>query len=316
MPLTHFAGARRRLLIVRPLTLTVMLALAGCTSSQWAGSQASGADPAKLSPEQTEATLLKVADETRAGGDFGTAVGLYKRAHEMAERDPVPLVKLGETLAQMQAYNEAADAYRQALALKDDPEIHRGFGNLLLAMSKPQLALAQLQAAAAKSPSDARVYNGLGVAYDLTGRHDLAQEAYHKGLALAPEQLSLRNNLGLSQALGGDYPAAIATLGEVVTQAGATARNRQNLALVYGLSGDNQHAASVARSDLDEQAVRSNLAYYTLLRSMDDLGRTAAILGADIRATKFNEPAAIVKDSIVGEATGLGCTETAGKSSC
>ncbi|HUN46309.1 MAG TPA: SPOR domain-containing protein, partial [Stellaceae bacterium] len=43
-------------------------------------------------------------------------------------------------------------------------------------------------------------------------------------------------------------------------------------------------------------------AYYTLLRSMDDLGRTAAILGADIRATKFNEPAAIIKDSIIGEA--------------
>ncbi|HUN46766.1 MAG TPA: tetratricopeptide repeat protein, partial [Stellaceae bacterium] len=302
---TQNSGARRavrRHLFLRPLTLTVMLALAGCTSSQWSGSQASGADPAKLSPEQSEAMLIKVADQTRAGGDFGTAVGLYKRAHEMAERDPVPLARLGETLAQMQAYNDAVEAYRAALSLKDDPDLHRSLGNVLLAMGKPQLGLAQLQVAAEKNPSDARVYNGLGVAYDLAGRHDQAQEAYRKGLGLAPEQLSLRNNLGLSQALAGDFAGGIATLSEVVTQPGATARNRQNLALVYGLAGDNQHAASVARSDLDEQAVRSNLAYYTLLRSMDDLGRTAAILGADIRATKFNEPAAIIKDSIIGEA--------------
>src|SRR5258707_4040887 len=293
----------RILRITRPLLLTVLLGLSGCTSSLWAGSQASGADPSKLSPEQNEATLLKVADQTRAGGDLGTAVTLYKRAHEMAKGDPVPLAKLGETLAQMQAYNDAAQAYRDALAIsKDDPDLHRGLGNVLLAMSKPQLAQAQLEAAAEKAPGDARIFNGLGVAYDLTGRHDLAQGAYRKGLGLAPDQLSLRNNLGLSLALGGDYVGGIATLSEVVTQPGATARNRQNLALVYGLAGDNVHAASVARHDLDEQAVRSNLAYYTLLRSMDDVGRTAAILGADVRAAKLNEPAALVNDSAVADA--------------
>src|SRR5579862_9189613 len=97
--------------ILRPLTLTVMLALAGCTSSQWAGSQASGADPSKLTPEQNEAALIKVADQTRAGGDLGTAVTLYKRAHEMADHDPVPLAKLAETLVQMQAYNDAVEVY-------------------------------------------------------------------------------------------------------------------------------------------------------------------------------------------------------------
>ncbi len=306
MSQTQISGARRpvrHFRILRPLTLTVMLALAGCTSSQWAGSQASGADPSKLTPEQNEAALIKVADQTRAGGDLGTAVTIYKRAHEMANRDPVPLAKLAETLVQMQAYNDAVEVYRAALALKDDDaDLHRGLGNVLLALGKPQLAQAQLEAAAAKSPSDARVYNGLGVAYDLTGRHDLAQQAYRKGLGLAPEQLSLRNNLGLSQALGGDYAGGIATLSEVVTQPGASARNRQNLALVYGLSGDNVHAASVARRDLDEQAVRSNLAYYALLRSLDDVGRTAAILGADVRAAKLNEPAATVKDPAIADA--------------
>src|SRR5262249_37088501 len=133
--------------------------------------------------------------------------------------------------------------------------------------------------------------------------HDLAQQDYRKGLALAPDQMSLRNNLGLSQALSGDYNGAIATLSDVAGRPGASARNRQNLALVYGLAGDNDHASAVARTDLDDAAVRSNLAYYTLLRSLDDVGRTAAILGADVRAARTNTlPTATVKNDSIASA--------------
>ncbi|HTZ77377.1 MAG TPA: hypothetical protein VMC10_05705, partial [Stellaceae bacterium] len=80
-------------------------------------------------------------------------------------------------------------------------------------------------------------------------------------------------------------------------------------------SGDNQHAASVARADLDEQAVRSNLAYYTLLRSMDDHGRTAAILGVDVRPAKLNEPVATVKDNIIADAP-ASCAAKSDKQPC
>ena len=276
--------------IVRPLMLTVFLALSACsylTGKDTLGTRASGATPGNSAPEQNEATMLKVADDTRAGGDLGNAVGLYRRAHEMDPRDPVPLARAGDTLAQMQAYTEAADAYQSALSIvPDDPDIHRGFANVMLALGKPQLALAHLEIAVSKNSGDARIYNALGVAHDLAGRHDLAQENYRKGLAIAPDQASLRNNLGLSQALSGDFKGGIATLSELVSRPNATARSRQNLALVYGLAGDDVHAALVARSDLDEAAVKNNLAYFTLLRSLDDVGRTAAILGADVRAAR------------------------------
>jgi Flp pilus assembly protein TadD/septal ring-binding cell division protein DamX len=276
--------------IARPLMLTVFLALSACsvlTGKDTPGTRASGATAGNLAPEQNEETILKVADDTRAGGDLGNAVGLYRRAHEMDPHDPVPLARAGETLAQMQAYTEAADAYQAALSIDpDNPDLHRGFANVLLALGKPQLALAHLEIAVSKNAGDARIYNALGVAHDLAGRHDLAQEDYRKGIALAPDQVNLRNNLGLSQALSGDFNGGIATLSDVVARPGATARNRQNLALVYGLAGDDTHAALVARSDLDEAAVRNNLAYFTLLRSLDDVGRTAAILGADVRAAR------------------------------
>ncbi|HKX07505.1 MAG TPA: tetratricopeptide repeat protein [Stellaceae bacterium] len=296
--------------IVRPLMLTVFLALSACsylTGKDTLGTRASGATAGNLAPEQNEATMLKVADETRAGGDLSNAIGLYRRAHEMDPRDPVPLARAGDTLAQMQAYTEAADAYQAALSVApDDPDIHRGFANVLLALGKPQLALAHLEIAVSKNSGDARIYNALGVAHDLAGRHDLAQEDYRKGLAIAPDQVSLRNNLGLSQALSGDFKGGIATLSELVSRPGATARNRQNLALVYGLAGDDAHAALVARSDLDEAAVKNNLAYFTLLRSLDDVGRTAAILGADVRAARAEALPAGTKDpSLAGMPRGV-----------
>ena len=306
--MTQAPGERRpaRHVIVRPLMLTVFLALSACsvfTGKDTLGTRASGATAGNLAPEQSEETMLKVADETRAGGDLANAVGLYRRAHELAPRDPVPLARAGDTLAQMQAYTEAADAYQAALSIdSNDPDLHRGFANVLLALGKPQLALAHLEIAVSKNSSDARIYNALGVAHDLAGRHDLAQEDYRKGLALAPDQLSLRNNLGLSQALSGDFTGGIATLSDLVSRPGATARNRQNLALIYGLAGDDVHAALVARTDLDETAVRNNLAYFTLLRSLDDIGRTAAILGADVRAARAAaQPAGTVKDPGVAE---------------
>jgi Flp pilus assembly protein TadD/cell division protein FtsN len=291
--------------------LTVFLSLTACSSVITAfsgpdtnGTRASGATPANLAPEQSAETLVKVADQTRAGGDLGNAVALYRRAHELAPSDPVPLARTGETLAQMQSYTEAAEAYQAALSITPgDPELHRGFANVLLALGKPQLALAHLEIATSKNTGDPRIFNALGVAHDLAGRHDLAQQDYRRGLSLAPDQVSLRNNLGLSQALSGDFNGAIATLSDLVSRPGATARNRQNLALVYGLAGDNTHAALVARSDLDEAAVRNNLAYFTLLRSLDDVGRTAAILGADVRAARAAaQPAGTVTDPAVAAA--------------
>jgi len=72
----------------------------------------------------------------------------------------------------------------------------------------------------------------------------------------------------------------VLTLSAAAGSPNATARTRQNLALAYGLSGDNEKAAAVGRTDLDEASVKSNLAYYTMLRGLSDHARAAAIIGA------------------------------------
>jgi Flp pilus assembly protein TadD len=237
----------------------------------------------------------RIADATRAGGDSTSAIGLYRRAHELAPKDPAPLARLGASFAEIQSYTEAVEAYRQAQALApQDPEVQRGLAAVLLALGKPQLALSQLIEALARQKNNPRLYSLVGVAYDQLGRHDLAQETYTAGLREAPNR-PLRNNLGLSQALSGDFAAATATLSEAVTGPTSSPRARQNLALVYRLAGDTEKAAVVARSDLDEASVKNNLAYYALLCGMDDRARAAAIIGrrmpVDAKMAELDTPA-------------------------
>ncbi len=282
----HLAPRRRGgILAGAPVAFVLGLLLAACQ----------GAGPPDVHAlDQNSDTVMRVADETAAAGDPGTAAGLYRRAAALSPDDPRPLAKLGAVLLQLRAYTEAAATYRAALKMTPnpiEPELHRGLAVVLLALDQPQGALAELDAAVAKSPQDPRLYNTLGVAHDLTGRHDLAQQDYRNGLRLAPDDAGLRNNYALSLALSRDYPTAVATLRELAERTDASPRHRLNLALIYGLAGDDKKAAELARTTLDEVAVANNLAYYALLRSMDDKARADAIMGRHSRGPALTEAA-------------------------
>ncbi len=280
----------------RRLAPALALLLLACSNgTQGVDSLNTGAD--RLSGDKSEGAVLRIADATRANGDPVNAINLYRRAHELAKDDPVPLARLGATLADQHAYNEAVEAYHQALKLApNDPDIQRGMAGSLLAVNQPQLALTHLNAAL-DHRKDPRTYSLIGVANDLLGRYDVAQRSYADGLLLAPDNLALRNNLGLSQALSGNFAQATATLTEAASSVNATPRTRQNLALAYGLAGDTEKAAAVARRDLDEQTVKNNLAYYAMLRGLDDRARAAAIIGAHAPTRGTDGEAAALSDA-------------------
>ncbi|MFN4284005.1 MAG: tetratricopeptide repeat protein, partial [Alphaproteobacteria bacterium] len=223
--------------------------------------------------------LLRSARGARDAGDLPNAVMLYKNAYDLAPGRGDIAGELAQTLGALGAHNDAADIYRAALA--SDPknaDALRGLGNTLIALNQPRLALENFQAALALKP-DARLYNGMGVAHDMSGDSATAQASYRSGLALAPNDPSLRNNLALSSALAGDYDQAIGLLAKLVDEPRAGARPRQNLALVYGLAGRNAEAAKLIRIDFDERTVQNNLAYYETLRGMAQGRRAAAIFG-------------------------------------
>lgn len=221
----------------------------------------SQADLAQIRP------IMRVASATRERGDLATAAGLYKRAHELTPERIEPLIHLGYTLNQAGASAEAAESFRRALRIEgENAEALRGLGLALMQRDQVDLAIEKFEAALDAS-EDVRVYNALGVAYDMNGDHGAAQTHYYAGLDLDPGSLSLRTNLGLSLALSGNFQDSIALLNEVSRDPMATPEHRQILALAYGLAGDTQAAARTARIDLDETSVKQYLRYYEQLRT-------------------------------------------------
>jgi Flp pilus assembly protein TadD len=299
MTMTQLCTSRRMLRrAALASTALCALLLVGCTDSPGeivdvAGRQATAGVPTGFS----EAALLNVAAQMRAAGDLGSAISFYRRAHEVSPSDPKALVELGDTLNQAGAYNEAADAYRKALDLyPNHPEAQRGLGVTLVALNQPAQAVSLLQQSLKATP-DARAYGGVGVAEDLLGNFKAAEDAFRQGLKLAPGDLSLRNNLGLSQAIAGQYDAAVETLRGVATDPAAGARHRLNLALALGLAGRTEEAARVARIDLDERAVRSNLVYYAELRALSPSARAQAVFRPNTPLNIAADPPAAGCDS-------------------
>jgi Flp pilus assembly protein TadD len=235
--------------------------------------------PGHPPPQRTAAAFMRAGDSAMADGAVGSAIAFYRRASDLAPKDPAPVTRLGEALAKAGATAAAFDAYGDAhLRNPHSAAIDLALGRLALSLGRPQEAIRQFEAAQ-REHEDATAWNGLGVAQDALGDHAAAQADYRKGLALKPGDRSLRNNLGLSQALAGQFPAAIATLSDLVAEPGAVAGEHLNLALVYGLAGDDEKAAQAARGVLGEADNAANRKSYALLRAMDDHDRTRAIMG-------------------------------------
>ncbi len=260
----------------RLLAVGLLLPLGACASDGWLASLVGGSgDEAAVTAD----SLMRVGETTSAQGEYATAAGIYGRAHELSPAEVGPLLALGDTLRKLNAPAAASDAYRQVLTLEPrNVAALRGLAACLIEIDQPEYAIAQLELALDIS-KDHRIYNSLGVAYDMLGDHAAAQVYYREGLEFAPNNLQIANNYGLSLALNGDYGAAIAMLERATEDPAATPRVRQNLALAYGLAGQRDEAERIAARDLDGAAVAHNLSYYDLLRQADDSSMTAHAIG-------------------------------------
>jgi Flp pilus assembly protein TadD len=269
------------------LSLIAGVALAGCAASPV------NLDPLSVNgrdgggPVPTYPMLMRIAAAAQSGGDLPNAVGVYRRAAEMAPQDPAPLIAAGDALLQMGSVNEAIVSYNAALVRPGDTQgAQIGLAKAFLKTGKPQLALSPLSKATEASPDDPKLLLLLGVTRDLAGQHWEAQAYYRDGLARAPGDPALTVNLALSLALSASYPNAIAVLQPLAMSAAASAQERQTLALIYGLNGNTAEAARLGRIDLDDVSVQHNLAYYQSLRELSPEARSQAILsGSPARAS-------------------------------
>ena len=261
------------------LSLIAGVALSGCAQSPV------NLDPSSVNgrdgggPVPTYPMLMRIGAAAQSGGDLPNAVGVFRRAAEMAPQDPAPLISAGDVLLQMGATNEAIVSYNAALVRPGDTQgAQVGLARAFLKTGKPQLALAPLSKAMEQSPDHPRLLLLLGVTKDLAGSHWEAQAYYRDGLVRAPGDPALTVNLALSLTLSGNYPNAISVLQPLAMSPAASAQERQTLALIYGLNGNTAEAARLGRIDLDDVSVEHNLAYYHSLRELSPEARSQAIL--------------------------------------
>ena len=280
------------------LAIGIAMSLSACVPNSVRTPSTTGIEEPLVAAEQESGrygTLLRLASSTRAAGDPAAAVSMYQQAINLERKRPEAYALLGGALIELGAADQALEVFEQSLQRDGNGLMARlGYARALVDLKRPEVAIAHYETVLNSAPDNLQAINGLGVAYDLTGQHQSAQKVYRDGLAIAPDSMLLRNNLGLSLALAGEHDDAIGLLKLVAKEPGARAQNRQNLALAYGLAGDLASAERVSRLDLDEDSVRSNVAYFAALAAIDDKQKRATALGAqpsDRDASSTTDPA-------------------------
>jgi Flp pilus assembly protein TadD len=225
---------------------------------------------------------------------------------------------------------EAADLGKRFDSNPGEKSVSISYARTLRALTQYSQAVAVMQAAAVKAPSDLEVLSAYGKALadagqlqqaaevlsrsytaerpnwsnmnvqgsvsDQLGDHPQAQKFYHDALKIAPGEPTILNNLGLSYALTKQLTLAEQTLRQAADSPRADARMRENLALVLALEGKFAEAERVERQDLSAEAAADNVAAIRQMIAQSNSWRDIEALDTKKRHAK-SKPSAPAADN-------------------
>jgi cytochrome c-type biogenesis protein CcmH/NrfG len=133
-------------------------------------------------------------------------------------REAVPWIRLGNALIEAQRWDEAIEAFREALRLnparKDAIDAHHGVGSVAGMIDRYDEAAEHLQAVVRERPEDADSRALLGTSLGQLGRFDEAEAAVKEALRLAPDLPAAHRTLGVLNMQRGRYEEAAGSLEE------------------------------------------------------------------------------------------------------
>ena len=146
------------------------------------------------------------------------------------------LIASGRTALQLGDAGAASAFFGRACELAPtNASAHVGMAATLVALNRPEAALAEFARAEQLGSPPAAIASDLGLAYDLSGDLSKAQAAYRLGLnGLAAAEA--RRRLALSLAIAGDRAGAAAMLRPLLASGDPTALRTR--AFILALSGD------------------------------------------------------------------------------
>ena len=177
-------------------------------------------------------------------GRFSEAARIIRLAIEIKPAAPY-LGNLGLALAKLGQWEQAVEAYRQALRLRPDlAEAHNNLGIALVQMGRLDDAIAAYQRAIAHRPDFSAALNNLGLALFEAGHASEAADAYRHAIRFAPRDAEARNNLGNALLSLGQTTQAVDCFREALSLQPALAEACNNLGNALRRLGRAEEAAA------------------------------------------------------------------------
>ncbi len=240
------------------LTLTVVLAAAGCASTSPKPEDAPAIAPT--------AKMLAAADDAARIGNLEAALPLYARVlHE----DPTSSTWLKAGVVHFRLGNdrEAGYAFDRAIELEpDNADAHEQIGLLYVAHQRIDPARVHLERAVVLDPKRWRSQNGLGVLADLERDYPAAVVHYRAALDIQPDSAMLVNNLGYSIYLSGDLDTSAVEFVRAISLDTRYAPARRNLGLLYARKGAYGDAVELLATVMTKSAAYNDVGYMAMRR--------------------------------------------------
>jgi Flp pilus assembly protein TadD len=180
--------------------------------------------------------------------------------HEANPADPKVALAYARALRGSDQRAQAVAVLQQAaIRSPSNLEILAAYGKALADVGRYKEAAEVLGRAHLPERPDWRILSAQGAVADQTGDHVQAQSYYEAALRIVPGEPGVLSNFGLSYALSKRLPDAERVLRQAAAHGSADARVRQNLALVLGLQGKFGEAEEVLKRDLSPAETEANL---------------------------------------------------------
>jgi len=234
---------------------------------------------------------LQTALALSRAGQLPQAEALYRQVlqHNIHPAEAAGIWNnLANVLRRMGRLQEAATAYRQAIALAPGYALaHANLAIALLDLRDPQQAIAACRAALALQPNSPQVHNTLGTACRDLGRLDDAIAAYRQAIALSPQYAEAHSSLGVVLRDAGFAEEAIAATRQAIALKPDYAEAHNNLAVALREHGTLDEAVAACRRALALNPDYAQ-AHSTLAVLLKDRGELDAALAAYDRTLALN----------------------------